>query len=135
MEKAKTPIPSGVNVKQAAPIPAMESPMATPPPAPATSIPPPPPASAQMNSMMGDGSFADGGTTPTKSNGIGDFFSGWNWLEIGLMTLGVAGIFYTINYYRYRIKSDKTENSDIQKQLDEVKMNVQSAMKGKYQQI
>jgi hypothetical protein len=134
MEKAKTPIPSGVNVKQAAPAPAMESPMATPPPAPATATPPPPPASAQMNSMMGDGSFADGGTTP-KSNGFSDFFSGWNWLEIGLMTLGVAGIFYTINYYRYRIKSDKTENSDIQKQLDEVKMNVQSAMKGKYQQI
>jgi hypothetical protein len=51
------------------------------------------------------------------------------------MTLGVAGVFYTINYYRFRVKSDKTENADIQRQLDEVKMNVQSAMKGKYQQI
>jgi hypothetical protein len=108
----------------------MEAPMATPPPAITPSSTIPNPIDSNMATM------AEGGSVGSSSkSGLANFFSGWNWLEIGLMTLGVAGVFYTINYYRFRVKSDKTENADIQRQLDEVKMNVQSAMKGKYQQI
>jgi hypothetical protein len=130
MEKAKPITPSGVNVKSApAPVAPMEAPIAAPPPVtPSSTIPNP--IESNMPTM------AEGGNVGSSSkSGLADFFSGWNWLEIGLMTLGVAGVFYTINYYRFRVKSDKTENADIQRQLDEVKMNVQSAMKGKYQQI
>jgi hypothetical protein len=133
MEKAKPTTPSGVNVKSApvASVAPMEAPMATPPPpaiTPSSTIPNP------IDSNMA--TMAEGGSVGSSSkSGLANFFSGWNWLEIGLMTLGVAGVFYTINYYRFRVKSDKTENADIQRQLDEVKMNVQSAMKGKYQQI
>jgi hypothetical protein len=130
MEKGKPTTPSGVNVK-AASVPAMETPMATPAPAP-IATPAPAPVPAAIDSLPP--AMADGGNV-SKGNAFTDFFNGWNWLEIGLMTLGVAGVFYTINYYRYRTKSDKTENADIKRQLDEVKMNVQSAMKGKYQQI
>jgi hypothetical protein len=130
--------PKGVRVlKQATPT------METPTPSNTTSTPPPPPSNdfSQMSNQStmgmanyGGNEFADGGSVPQKG-ALANFFSGWNWLEIGLMTLGVAGVFYTINYYRYRVKSDKTDNVDIKRQLDEVKMNVQSAMKGKYQQI
>lgn len=130
MEREKVTPPKGVRVMQQAP---MDTPMVNTNQAP----PPPPPPSnefSQMNNQMGNNEFADGGSVPKKS-GFAEFFSGWNWLEIGLMTLGVAGVFYTINYYRYRVKADKTDNVDIKRQLDEVKMNVQSAMKGKYQQI
>jgi hypothetical protein len=44
-------------------------------------------------------------------------------------------LFHTINYYRYKQKESDVANKDMQRQLDEVKMNVQSAMKGKYQSI
>lgn len=128
--ETKPNTPSGVNVKSAAPAPAMEAPIASVPPIPAVT-----PSSTIPNPIdTPSTTMADGGSVGRKS-GLSDFFSGWNWLEIGLMTLGVAGVFYTINYYRFRVKSDKTENADIQRQLDEVKMNVQSAMQGKYQQI
>lgn len=125
--ETKPNTPSGVNVKSAAPAPAMEAPIA--------SVPAVTPSSTIPNPIdTPSTTMADGGSVGRRS-GLSDFFSGWNWLEIGLMTLGVAGVFYTINYYRFRVKSDKTENADIQRQLDEVKMNVQSAMQGKYQQI
>ena len=132
MEKAKPMTPSGVNVKAAAPAaPAMEAPIASVPPIPAVT-----PSSTIPNPIdTPSTTMAEGGDVSSRKSGLSDFFSGWNWLEIGLMTLGVAGVFYTINYYRFRVESDKTENADIQRQLDEVKMNVQSAMKGKYQQI
>lgn len=128
--ETKPNTPSGVNVKSAAPAaPSMEAPIASVPPPPAVT-----PSSTIPNPIdTPSATMADGGSV--RKSGLADFFSGWNWLEIGLMTLGVAGVFYTINYYRFRVKSDKTENADIQRQLDEVKMNVQSAMKGKYQQI
>jgi hypothetical protein len=127
----KPTTPSGVNVKAAAPAPTMEAPIASVPPIPAVT-----PSSTIPNPIEApSATMAEGGSLGSSKNGLSDFFNGWNWLEIGLMTLGVAGVFYTINYYRFRVKADKTENSDIQRQLDEVKMNVQSAMKGKYQQI
>ena len=74
-------------------------------------------------------------STPTNntSGSINEFIKSTNWIEVGFMILGAFALVYTISYYRYKIKEDKLANNDMQKQIDEVKMNVQSAMKGKYQ--
>ena len=84
--------------------------------------------------------MADGGSIENKSEGglmsdAKSFVKSVNWLDIGFMVLGALGIIYTINYYRYKQKESDVANKDMQRQLDEVKMNVQSAMKGKYQTI
>jgi len=84
--------------------------------------------------------MADGGSVESKAEGglmsdAKSFVKSVNWIEIGFMVLGALGIIYTINYYRYKQKESDVANKDMQRQLDEVKMNVQSAMKGKYQSI
>ena len=100
----KPTTPSGVNVKAAAPAPTMEAPIASVPPIPAVT-----PSSTIPNPIEApSATMAEGGSLGSSKNGLSDFFNGWNWLEIGLMTLGVAGVFYTINYYRFRVKADKT---------------------------
>jgi hypothetical protein len=103
-----------------------------------TSTPTPPTAtpSVAQNATIGN----EGGNVETKAEGglVSDaksFIKSVNWLEIGFMVLGALGIIYTINYYRYKQKESDVANKDMQRQLDEVKMNVQSAMKGKYQSI
>lgn len=72
---------------------------------------------------------------PSSSNSLNDFFKSINWMEAGFAILGALGLYYTIYYYRWKIKDNKVANSDMQRQLDELKMNVQGAMKGKYQAL
>lgn len=71
----------------------------------------------------------------SSSDSINDFFKSINWMEAGFAILAALGLYYTIYYYRYKIKEGKVANSDMQRQLDELKMNVQGAMKGKYQSL
>ena len=104
-------------------------------PTPPTPTPTPNPSVAQNAIVAGQGVNVE-----TKEQGglLSDaksFVKSVNWLEIGFMVLGALGIIYTINYYRYKQKESDVANKDMQRQLDEVKMNVQSAMKGKYQSI
>jgi hypothetical protein len=103
-----------------------------------TSTPTPPatpPATSNATPQMADGGSVEGKSESGLMSDAKNFVKSVNWLEIGFMVLGALGIIYTINYYRYKQKESDVANKDMQRQLDEVKMNVQSAMKGKYQSI
>ena len=63
------------------------------------------------------------------------FFKSISALEVIVTTLGIVAMAVLIDYYRFKRKEDKLSNDDMQRQVDELKMNVQSAMKGKYQSI
>jgi len=109
------------------PTPPVSTPaVATPAPAPAPAPTPSPAPMVQSAPMMQDGgdvvSMSD-----TKS-----FFKSLNWLEVGFSVLGVAGLAFVIYYYRFKLKQDKMVNNELQRQIDEIKMNVQGLMKGKY---
>lgn len=78
--------------------------------------------------------MANGGQTGS-GNSVTEFFKSLNLMEVGLSILGVAALIYTIHYYKFKLKEDKMINNDLQKQIDEIKMNVQTAMKGKYKTI
>jgi hypothetical protein len=101
--------------------------VATPSPS-TTPTPTPTPDVAQPMSVM-----ESGGTTES-SKGT-SFFSNLNWMEVGFSILGVSALYYVIYYYRFKLKQDKMINNELQRQIDEVKMNVQSVMKGKYKTI
>lgn len=82
----------------------------------------------------------DGGSTPMMENGgstdsVGGFFKSLNWFEVGFAILGVASLTYVIYYYRFKLKQDKLINNEMQRQLDEIKMNLQTQMKGNYKNI
>ena len=90
---------------------------AAPAPAPATPAPAAAPMVATPDAMM-----ANGGETST-GGGVKDFFKSLNWVEVGISALAVAALTY------------KMINNDLQRQIDELKMNMQSAMKGRYKTI
>lgn len=123
----------------------METPIATPiapttPIAPATaptSAPAPMPT-ASTPTPMPNVVMADGGNTDSASNDSGSGKSFWkslNILEIGFSILGVASLSYVIYYYQFKLKQDKLINNELQRQIDEIKMNMQTNMKGKYKTI
>jgi hypothetical protein len=104
----------------------------TPTPTPAPQVvatPPPTPIVAEATPIM-----ADGGTTES-GGGVKGFLKSLNWIEVGFSILGVAALTYVIHYYRFKLRQDKMINNELQRQIDEVKMNVQTAMKGKYKSI
>lgn len=118
----------------------METPIAT-PIAPTTPIAPAPtPAPAPMpiaptstpmpNVVMGEGGSTEGGDSGGKS-----FWKSLNLMEIGFSILGVASLSYVIYYYQFKLKQDKLINNELQRQIDEIKMNMQTNMKGKYKTI
>jgi hypothetical protein len=75
--------------------------------------------------------MANGGETSSGTS----FFKSINWLEFGFMVLGTTALLYTINYYKVQMEKTKLLNQRTARQLDELKMNLQSAMKGKYKEI
>lgn len=109
-----TPTPTTAPAQAPAPAPAP-----TPAPTPA-----PMPQVAESNVPM----MADGGQTSSSS---GSFFKSLNWIEVGFAILGVYAISGAIMYYRYKIKQDKLINNDLQRQIDELKMNVQTGLSAK----
>lgn len=76
-------------------------------------------------------------TPMTMSDGgsVGSFFDGWNWLEVGLTVLGVASMYYVVYYYRFKLQQDKMINNELQRQIDEIKINLKGNLKDKYQSI
>lgn len=76
--------------------------------------------------------MANGGTT---QGGIKGFFKTLNWVEVGFMILGATALMFTIQYYRNKLKDDREQRNEHQRQMDEIKMNLQSAMKGKYKSL
>jgi hypothetical protein len=97
----------------------------TPTPPVATPTPTPTPTDAPI--------MAEGGTT--SEGGWKGFFGRINWLETTFAVLGVTALTYMVWYYRFKAKQDKMINNELQRQIDEIKMNVQGAMKSKYKSI
>jgi len=104
---------------------------------------PPPIAQGAVN-LSAPTPIAVVGTTPTPpimenggqtSSSDTSFFKNINWVEVGFMILGSAALLYTIFYYKVQMQKTQLENSRLSKQIDEVKMNVQTQMKGKYKEI
>lgn len=77
--------------------------------------------------------MANGGET-TSSSGR-SFFKNINWIEFGFMVLGTTALLYTIHYYKVQTEKNKLLNQRTAKQIDELKMNLQTAMKGKYKEL
>jgi len=95
------------------------------------------PLAAPVAAPTSEAPVSNAATMPSNSStgSVNDFFKSINWLEAGFAILGALGLYYTIYYFRYKVKEGKVANSDMQRQLDELKMNVQGAMKGKYQSL
>jgi hypothetical protein len=104
------------------------TPVATPTPQVVATPPTPTPTPTPTTPIM-----AEGGTT--SEGGIKGFFTQLNWIEVGFSILGVAALSYVIYYYRFKLKQDKMINNELQRQIDEIKMNVQSQLKTKYKSI
>lgn len=99
-------------------------PTPTPPPTPTPEVvtPTPTPMVAESGGSVSEG-------------GVKGFLKSLNWIEVGLTILGVTALLYTIHYYKFKSKEDKMVNNELQRQIDELKMNVQSSLKGKYKSI
>jgi hypothetical protein len=96
-------------------------------PAPAVSTTP----MVNMDAVSSTSMMENGGSTDSVSG----FFKSLNWFEIGFAILGVASLSYVIYYYRFKLQQDKLINNEMQRQLDEIKMNLQTKMNGKYKTI
>jgi hypothetical protein len=106
-------------------------------PAPSFATPPTPvaPATAPaMPNVQAQPVMADGGNVSSES-GVKNFFKGVNWTEVIFGALGVGALVYLIYYYRFKIQQDKLINNELQRQIDELKMNMQSKMKGNYKNM
>jgi hypothetical protein len=105
--------------------------------APAVATPPTPaptPAPTPMVMTNPTPTMAEGGTT-SEGGGVKSFFQSLNWMEVGLSILAVASLSYVIYYYRFKLQQDKLINNELQRQIDEIKMNLQPKLKGKYKTI
>jgi hypothetical protein len=99
----------------------------SPVPTPATSVP-----STTVSESMPN--MESGGATNITSS-WNEFLKSLNIIEVGFMILGATSLYFIIYYYNRRAMSEKSEMMDIQKQLDEIKMNLRSSMKEKYKNI
>jgi hypothetical protein len=120
--EATTPTPTPTT-------PIAEATPTTPTPAP-TPTPTPMP---MVNSNPTMPTMAEGGAT--SEGGLKGFFKSLNWMEVTFSVLGVAALTYVIYYYRFKLKQDKMINNELQRQIDEIKMNLQVNMKGKYKSM
>lgn len=108
------------------------TPVATPMPV-ATPTPPPMPSNEPMIQSGAMASMEEGGSVNDGS--VKSFLKSVNWLEVIITSLGLTALIYTIHYYRFKSKEDKMVNNELQRQIDELKLNVQSALKNKYKSI
>ncbi len=115
------------------PTPAPTTPAVAPTPAPAPMPEVTPVAQPMVQQNALDSSMENGGSVNDGS--MKSFFKSLNWLEVIVTTLGLTALIYTIHYYRFKSKEDKMVNNELQRQIDEIKMNVQSALKNKYKSI
>jgi hypothetical protein len=97
-------------------VPAQTQPMPTPP-----MVQTPMPAAPQMQS---------GGVTGS----VNDFFRGVNWVDVGILMLGTAALYYTIYYYRIKIKAQKRELADMGNKVDMMEAKVSAIQKQQQEQ-
>ena len=61
-------------------------------------------------------------TMDMGSQGGGDsFFKNLDWVEVGVGALGALALYFVIYYYKNKVVFEKIEKSQIQKQLDLIK--------------
>lgn len=108
-----------------APATAVATPTPTPAPMPTSA---PMPVATTPAPQLAEGGNTDGG-------GVKSFFQNLNWMEVGFSILGVSALAYVIYYYRFKVQQDKLINNELQRQIDEIRMNMQSNLKGKYKAI
>lgn len=66
--------------------------------------------------------FEDGGTTSSRKNPLKDFFSDINYVEAGIMALGVATFIYAIYYYKFEMTMTKTGYADLNARLQRIEV-------------
>lgn len=76
----------------------------------------------------------NGGQT-SSGDGWGSFLKNTNWLQVGFMILGSYALLTVVRYYQIESQKNRLANNRLRKDIDEVKMNLQSQMKGKYKEI
>jgi hypothetical protein len=123
---------SNIATTQTSAVPTPTPPMATPTPISTPPIEATPISTTPMTNQ--NPTMADGGSVSSEG-GIKSFLKSLNWIEVGLTILGVTALIYTIHYYKFKSKEDKMVNNELQRQIDEIKMNLQSSLKGKYKSI
>lgn len=86
-------------------------------------VPPPPPTPHPTSSTE----MASGGETSSSGGGIKEFFSDVNIVDVVLSAFIVAGVFYSMYYYKYMMKLEKTGYEEV---TDRV-MKLESSMAAK----
>jgi hypothetical protein len=64
-----------------------------------------------------------------------EYLKSLNAIEIGFLILGATSLYFIIYYYNRRTVFEKNQLLDIQKEIDEIKMNLKNSMKDKYKNI
>jgi hypothetical protein len=67
----------------------------------------------------------NGGQTSSFAN----FFDDVNWLDVAVLSVGIAAIFYSIRYYRIKIKSQKKEFVECSNRIDMLDAKVAAIQK------
>ena len=96
-------------------------------PAQAQPIPAPPMVQTPMPAAP---QMASGGVTGS----VNDFFRGVNWVDVGILMLGTAALYYTIYYYRIKIKAQKRELADMGNKVDMMEAKVSAIQKQQQEQ-
>ncbi len=80
----------------------------------------PPPSAAPTQNNMGGAPQSGGGSI----NNAGDFLKSINWFEVVFMTLGATAMYYTIYYYRFKLKEDRIAQYDSQRQINKISQRI-----------
>jgi hypothetical protein len=94
----------------------------TPPVTPPAATTPPVAAPVAAEPIVNTPAFGGGGTMPQSS--MRNVFENINWVDMGLLILGTASLYYTIYYYRTKINMTKKELPEIANRVDEVESKV-----------
>jgi hypothetical protein len=89
----------------------------------------PMPSSSPMMNMGGgmpmqtqQPTYESGGATSSKSNPIKNFFLDINFVEAGIMALGVAAFLYAIYYYKFEMTMTKTGYANLNGRLQKIEL-------------
>lgn len=71
----------------------------------------------------------------SKGGFLGGVFDGISFTDVGMIALVSVGMFFVIKHYRDKIKYTKNEKSQVTKDMEEVKTNVQNFLGQAYQKM
>jgi hypothetical protein len=124
MDKKSTSTTTTPIATQTAAVDAMSAPM---PQQPAQTQPIPAPMAQTPMPATPTTMMASGGVSGSGS--LDSFFRGVNWVDVGILMLGTAALYYTIYYYRIKIKAQKRELADIGNKMDMMEAKVSAIQK------